>query len=81
MILDYTKEKAVYYGREGGDMSQHAFNVTAGVIFLIIAVLHAIRLFLRWEAVIGGWTVPVWISGVAIVVSGYLAYTGLRLRR
>ena len=62
-------------------MKQKTFTLTAGVVFSIIAVLHLLRLLFGWEATIGGWNVPLWISCVAIAVSGYLAYTAFKLRR
>lgn len=54
---------------------------TAGTIFLIIALLHLLRLIFGWSAVMEGWSVPLWLSGVALVVAGYLAYEGFRLSK
>ncbi len=62
-------------------MKQKNFALTTGVVFSIIAVLHALRLLFGWEATIGGWNVPLWVSWVAIAVSGYLGYTAFKLRR
>jgi hypothetical protein len=62
-------------------MSQTAYLKSAGLIFLLIAVLHLLRLVFGWEAVFEGWSVPQWLSAVALVVAGYLAYEGLRLSR
>lgn len=62
-------------------MNQKTFTLTVGVVFSIIAVLHALRLLFGWQAVIGGWNVPTWLSGLALVVSGYLAYTAFKLRK
>ncbi|HEY3306755.1 MAG TPA: hypothetical protein VGL70_24810 [Candidatus Binatia bacterium] len=62
-------------------MSRKAYLKTAGVIFLTIAALHLLRLLLGWEAVFEGWVVPHWVSVVALVVSGYLAYEGFKLSR
>ncbi len=62
-------------------MTQKGFNRIAGAIFLVVAVLHALRLLLRWEAVIGGWVVPHWASVVALAVSGALALIAFRLSR
>ena len=61
-------------------MTSNTFGRTSGAIFLLIAVLHVCRLIWRWEALIGGWHVPLWISGAAAVVSGYLAYTAFTLK-
>ncbi len=53
-------------------MSQYAFNLVAGAIFLIVAGLHVLRLLLGWEAVIGGWQVPRWVSWPALVLAGLI---------
>jgi hypothetical protein len=47
----------------------------SGAVFSLVAVLHALRLLLGWEAVIGGWIVPFWLSGLALAAAGYLAFT------
>ena len=62
-------------------MSRKVFSITVGAIFLIIAVLHAVRIFFGWEAVIGGLRVPTWMSWIALVISAYLSYAGLSLGR
>jgi len=62
-------------------MSQKTFSLAAGLIFLLIAVMHVLRLVLRWEVVLNGWIVPLWVSAVAIVIAAYLAFAGLRLSR
>lgn len=62
-------------------MSQKTYLKTAGVVFLIIAALHLLRLVLGWSAVFQGWSVPQWLSAVALVVAGYLAYEGFRLSK
>ena len=62
-------------------MSLKIYLKTAGTIFLIIAVLHLLRLVLGWNAVFEGWSVPLWLSAVALVVAGYLAYEGFRLSK
>ena len=62
-------------------MNQKIFNTLAGIVFLVIAILHLCRFFFRWESIIGGWVVPMWVSVLALVLSGYLAYSALKLRR
>jgi len=62
-------------------MSQKTFTLTAGVIFALVAVLHLLRLLFRWQAVIGGWNVPTWVSCVALVLSGYLGYCAFKLNK
>lgn len=62
-------------------MSQKLFLLIVGTIFAVIAVLQFLRLSLGWDAVIGGWNVPTWVSGLAVLVGLYLSYTSFRLRR
>jgi hypothetical protein len=60
-------------------MHQRTFILTAGVILLLIAIGHLSRVIFGWDAVIGGWAVPMWVSVVALLIAGYLGYEGLRL--
>lgn len=62
-------------------MTQRTFNAVAGTIFLIVAVLHALRLLRGWEFTIAGWHAPLWVSGVGLAVAGFLAFTAFKLRR
>jgi len=58
--------------------SKTYFSVTVA-FFAIIFILHLARIFTGWEASIGGWMLPQWISWVAVVISGFLAYFGFNL--
>ena len=59
-------------------VSKTSFSVLAGAIFLVVAVAHALRLVFKWEVVIAGWQVPMWVSAVAFVIAAYLAYEGFQ---
>ena len=50
-------------------------------IFTIIAVLHLARIVYGWEAMIGGWEMPMWVSWLAVLVAGGLAVKGWKLRK
>ena len=56
-------------------MTQRTFNTLAGTVFLLVAVLHALRLLFGWQAIIADWTVPMWISWAGLSVAGFLAYS------
>ena len=62
-------------------MDQRTFNVVASVIFMLVALLHLLRIYMGWPVVIGSWTVPMWVSWIALVVAGGLSYFGLNLAR
>ena len=46
----------------------------AAVVFGLIALLHLLRSIFNWQASIAGLNVPVWLSYIAVVVLGYLAW-------
>jgi len=60
-------------------MNQKTFSLATGLIFLLIAVIHVLRLAFKWEAVLNGWAVPMWVSAVALLIAAYLAFEGLKL--
>lgn len=62
-------------------MSMKAFLRVSGLIFLLVAVIHLLRLVFKWEVILAGWPVPVWLSAVAFVIAAALAYEGFRLGR
>ena len=49
------------------------FTRIAVAVFSIVALVHLTRLLAGWEVVVSGFVVPVWWSGVALVVAGGLA--------
>lgn len=61
-------------------MQKTYFTVTA-VIFLLIAILHALRLVYGWGAVIGSWAVPMWFSWFGIIITLFLSFQGFGLSR
>lgn len=61
------------------NLNQKTYLQVSGLIFTVIAVLHLLRVVLGWEASIAGWMVPGWLSLIAVVVAGYLAYSAYKL--
>ena len=59
-------------------MNNTTYHKVTGYVFLIIFVLHLLRVVQGWEAVIGGYSVPMWVSYVAFLFAGFLAYSGLK---
>jgi membrane protein implicated in regulation of membrane protease activity len=59
-------------------MSQRAYAVTSGLVFLLIATGHVLRLAFGWKAIIAGQPIPAWVSWIAFVVFAYLASEGFR---
>lgn len=59
-------------------MSPKSYYAITGFIFLIVAIIHLLRVLNGWTARIDTFSVPMWASWVALVIAGYLASQGLR---
>ena len=60
-------------------MNDRSFPLIAGIIFALVALLHILRVYMGWPVVVGGWSVPMWVSWIGLIVVGGLGYFGLRL--
>jgi hypothetical protein len=56
------------------------FHLIVGTVFALAALLQALRIYLGWPVVIGGWNAPMWVSWIAVVVAGILSYFALTLK-
>ncbi len=61
-------------------MQQKTYSMVTAVVFLIIAIVHAIRMIMGLEVVVGDMMVPPLVSLIAIVGAGFLAYSGFRIK-
>jgi len=62
-------------------MSEHTFSLTAGIVFLLIALCHLTRIIMDLPVVVQGVSIPVWASVVALVVTAFLSYEGFHFAR
>lgn len=62
-------------------MSHKTYMAVSTAVFALVALGHLARVAFGWDAVIGGWNVPAWVSYVAVIVAGLLAYTGYKHQR
>ena len=62
-------------------MSPRAFSLAAGVVFLLIALAHALRVVFAVPVEVAGIAIPVSSSAAAALFMGYLAYEAFRLSR
>jgi hypothetical protein len=62
-------------------MSQRTFLLVAAVVFGLIALGHALRILFDASLVVSGFSVPMFASGLAVVIMAYLACQGFRLAR
>jgi divalent metal cation (Fe/Co/Zn/Cd) transporter len=62
-------------------MSQKTFSRVAAALFLLVALGHLLRIAFGASVVVQNVSIPMWLSWIAFVVAGYLAYQGFRLAR
>jgi phosphatidylserine synthase len=62
-------------------MSQKSFNLAAGILFAIVAVLHLVRSILGWDVVIAGMPIPSGVSVVVFLITTLLSYSALKLNK
>ncbi|MEK1888980.1 MAG: hypothetical protein AAAB35_15725 [Phyllobacterium sp.] len=60
-------------------MTEKTFSTLAAAIFGIVAALHLARILIGWSIVVDGWTVPMWVSWVGLIVASALSYYGAKL--
>jgi hypothetical protein len=46
-----------------------------GIVFLIVALLHLVRIAFGWNLILAEVTVPLWLSWVGVIFPGYLSYS------
>ncbi len=49
------------------------FTTIAALVFALIALMQLLRFTLGWEITVNGVIVPVWVSGIAFVITAGLA--------
>ncbi len=62
-------------------MNRQTYMTLTTAIFVVVAVAHVLRIIFGWSVEIGGWSVPFWLSWVAVLGAGALAYFGFTQRR
>ncbi|HEU4343031.1 MAG TPA: hypothetical protein VFU31_15870 [Candidatus Binatia bacterium] len=62
-------------------INRRSYCLITGIIFILIALLHLLRIVYEWRVVIVGLAVPEWASWVTLIVAGYLGFEGIRLAR
>lgn len=60
-------------------MNERIYCTIAGVLFAVGALVHLGRLCAGWEFVLAGWSVPLWVSWIGLLVGGTLGGFGLWL--
>jgi hypothetical protein len=54
--------------------SEKHLLTAAGVLFLIVCLLHLARIAFGWPLILGDFAIPVWLSWFGVAVTAYLSY-------
>jgi hypothetical protein len=59
----------------------HRYELVSGIIFTVMAIAQLTRTVLGWPVQVDLFTVPVWLSGVAFLITGGMAIWAFRSAR
>jgi len=57
-------------------MDKKTFIGVASYVFLVVGILHLLRIINQWSASVGELAIPMWVSWVVVICLGYLAWFG-----
>jgi hypothetical protein len=66
---------------EEGAIMQGKYALVSGVVFGVVAVVQALRLFNQWPVQVGPFAMPVWFSWMALLLAGGLCIWAFRSGR
>jgi hypothetical protein len=62
-------------------LNQKTYMIVTATLFLLMAIMHLLRIIFGWQAEIGGLNIPFWASWLGVLVAGALAYFGFTQKR
>jgi hypothetical protein len=60
-------------------MSQRNYCLVSGIVFLLVAAGHALRIIMRWVVLVNGCNLRIRYSAIPVIVGLYLGITALKL--
>ena len=61
---------------KGSRLSRKTYITVTATLFLVVAIMHLLRIIFGWQVEIGGLSIPFWVSWLGVLVAGALAYLG-----
>lgn len=52
-----------------------------GIIFFVVGSAHLLRLLMSWSVVLNGYTLPLWVSYLGVLVAWFLAYNAFQFAK
>jgi uncharacterized protein involved in cysteine biosynthesis len=62
-------------------LNRNTYVTLTAAIFVLVAMAHVLRIIFGWSVEIGGLIIPFWLSWLAVLAAGALAYLGFSQRR
>jgi hypothetical protein len=62
-------------------LNRKTYMTVTATLFLVMAIVHLLRIILGWHVEIGGLSIPFWVSWLAVFVAGALSYFGFAQKR
>lgn len=62
-------------------MGNKPFTLIAAIIFLIMALVHLLRLFMDFQILVGTHPLPMWASIAGLIIAGLLSWGLFREER
>ena len=54
------------------------FTIVAGVLLIVVAIAHALRIFYQMPVTVDATDIPMWVSYVGVIVPSVLGFMVLR---
>jgi protein-S-isoprenylcysteine O-methyltransferase Ste14 len=67
--------------RKGRPIKPKNLTTVTVTLFLVVAIMHLLRIIFGWQVEIGGLSIPFWVSWLGVLVAGALAYLGFTQKR
>jgi hypothetical protein len=55
-------------------MDKNVALIAAGVVFVLVSLLHMVRLITRFDITVAKKAVPLWVNVIGLLVAGLLAF-------
>ena len=59
--------------RRAGRLNRKTYMTVTATLFLVVAIMHLLRIIFGWQVEIGGLSIPFWVSWLGVLVAGALA--------
>jgi hypothetical protein len=65
---------------KAGRLNRQTYMTVTATLFLVVAIVHLLRIIFGWQVEIGGLSIPFWVSWLGVLAAGALAYLGFTQR-